>query len=345
MTVQRVVVISGGATEHDVSVASGRDVCAALIRDRRYSVIEVHVDRNGMWRVGGPTAAVSKRSDVLDSLGSATVVFPVLHGGWGEGGGLQRELEGRRVPFVGSGADASARCLSKAQTLRICAQAGIGVVPTLPLDRVRFLADPDLVTAAIRRAANGRIVIKPDTGGSSIGVHFVPPAPLRVALNDVFERDRVALVQPAVAGREVSVGVWTPGYSAPRATGGSLLHLPAGADEEGFTYAHKYQHAGAVLEIPAPFPPRILAGLQDASLRCFAALGCRGMARVDFFVDHDERILLNEVNTIPGLRRDSHFPRLVCADGTSYDLLLRQLIDGALCASRSAIARPTAQGA
>ena len=328
---RRVIVVSGGAsTEHDVSVASGRDVSAALSEIPGLAVLDVHVDRDGAWHVGDETAPALGFDEVLDETPSDCVVFPALHGGWGEGGGLQRQLEVRGILFVGSGSDASASALSKLECLRLCAAAGVQVIPTWSVSRARFVADPDLVAGAARRAFEGDAVVKPDTGGSSIGVRMVGGGEsLRSAFAEALAQSHVALVQPRVTGDEVSVGVWTDGGVA-RATGASRLHYPDGAGAGGFTYAHKYEGAGAVLEIPAAFPDAVLADLRDAALRCFTALGCRGMARVDFFVDDRGRILLNEINTIPGLRRESHFPRLVAAAGTPYARLVEQLVDDAL---------------
>lgn len=328
---RRVVVVSGGAsTEHDVSIASGQDVSSALAGMPGYSVLDVHVDRDGAWRVGSASAPALLFGDVLDEMPRDCVVFPALHGGWGEGGGLQHELEVRGIAFVGSSSRASARALSKLECLRLCAEAGVRVIPTWSVSRSRCFADPDLVAGIVRRTFDGDLVVKPDTGGSSIGVHIVGRGESpRHALIEALAHAGVALVQPRVTGEEVSIGVWTDG-GVSHATGASRLHYPAGADGGGFTYAHKYEGAGAVLEIPATFPENTLTALRDAALRCFAALGCRGLARIDFFVDADGCILLNEVNTIPGLRRESHFPRLVAAAGTPYERLVEVLVEDAI---------------
>lgn len=327
---RQVLVVSGGeSSEHDVSVASGADVAASLRRGGGFAVLEAHIDRAGGWHIGDPSAPAFGFGEVLDEVEPGTVVFPVLHGGWGEGGGLQHELERRGIEFVGCGAASAARALSKAETLRTCAAAGVGVIPTRTLHRRHFVADPGLVAGALARAVDEPVVVKPDAGGSSIGVHIVARGrSLRAALDDVFAQDPVALVQPLVDGQEVSVGVWEEPGGVVRTTGASLLHLPRG-DGGGFTYAHKYEGAGAVLEIPAELPTAVLAALRAAAARCFEAMGCRGMARIDFFVAADGRVLLNEINTIPGLRWESHFPRLVAAAGVDYDTLLARLVAGA----------------
>ncbi|WP_165310681.1 D-alanine--D-alanine ligase family protein [Microbacterium protaetiae] len=324
------VVYGGESDEHDVSVASGEDVLASLRSSGDIDVTAALIDRDGRWhRTGEGTSAGAAARDVLDDLEPGTVIFPVLHGGWGEGGGLQREVEHRDLGLVGCGSDAAATALSKLQTQRVWAQAGLDVIPTLPVARTEFAADAAAVVRRVRQALPGDIVVKPDSGGSSIGVHMVSagdePLP---ALADVLARDETALVQPRVIGREVSIGVWQDATGTPRATAASLLQLPADAEAGGFTYAHKYEGAGGVLLIPAGLPQ--LAALQRAALQAFDALGCRDLARVDFFVTSDGAFVLNEINTMPGLRRASHFPRLVAAAGIDYDTLLRSLVAAAL---------------
>ncbi|GAA2003444.1 D-alanine--D-alanine ligase family protein [Microbacterium ulmi] len=323
------LVLSGGeSSEHEVSVASGRDVAAALAET--HAVVEVHIDRAGGWRIGGAGSPSFRMDEVLSEVADGTIVFPVLHGGWGEGGGLQAELERRGIRFVGCDAAASARALSKRATARACATAGVRVVPTCALDRAAYVADPGLVSAALRVADDGPVVVKPDLGGSSIGVHVVPRGrSLRAALDDVFAQDATALVQPLIEGREVSIAVWADPDGGLHASGASLLHLPADAAGQGFTFEHKYEGGGAVLEIPAELPGRALDELQAAAFACFAAVGCRDLARIDFFLHEDGRPVLNEINTIPGLRRTSHFPRLVAAAGVGYDELLDALVEAA----------------
>lgn len=317
----RVVVLSGGvSTEHEVSLASGTDVVAAL--EERHDVVSVVIDRDGTWRVEGHAA--DSADEVLGELDSMDVVFPVLHGGWGEDGGLQAELDQRGIRYVGSPAAACRTGMSKLATARAAASRGISPIPVRVLHRERFLANPDLLTRALARSADLPLVVKPDTGGSSVGVSVVHSGPqLRAALDEAFLLDPVVLLQPLVRGHEISIGVWTDDAGAMHATGASLLHLPDG--EAAFTYAHKYQDAGGWLEIPAQLPAQQLAELQRVALGTAAAVGVVGLARVDVFAS-DDAILLNEINTMPGLRRHSHFPRLVAASGTSYDDLLDSLV-------------------
>lgn len=346
-----VLVVYGGDTdEHEVSIASGRDVVVSLRAHGDLDVATAFIDRTGGWHLdpeaGDGLVADAPRADaadadrtaadVLDALAPGTVVFPVLHGGWGEGGGLQREVEARPLGLVGCGSDAAAAGLAKLRAQRLCADAGLAVIPTVAVGRDEFAADPDAMAAAGRGEVVGDIVVKPGSGGSSVGVHTIRAGQsIRAALTDVLDRDPVALVQPRVAGREMSVGVWNDEQGRPRATGASLLRLPVGGETDGFTYAHKYQGAGGVLEIPADVAPVLLDALRRAALRAFAALGCRDLARVDFFVTRGGGILLNEINTMPGLRRQSHFSRLVAAAGVGYDRLLRGMV--AAAAARCAV--------
>lgn len=317
----RVVVLSGGVTaEHDVSLASGADVVAAL--EHHHDVVSVVIDTEGTWRVEGHAA--DSPDEVLGDLEATDVVFPVLHGGWGEGGGLQSELDQRGIRYVGSRTAASRIGLSKLATARAAAAQGISPIPVRVMHRDRYFADPDLLTAAIARTADLPLVVKPDTGGSSVGVSVVHSgSQLRVALDAAFQLDAVVLLQPLVQGQEISIGVWSDDAGEMRATGASLLHLPDG--EATFTYAHKYENAGGWLEIPARLPASQLADLQRTALQTAAAVGVEGLARIDVFATHDQ-ILLNEINTMPGLRKNSHFPRLVAAEGTSYEELLDSLV-------------------
>lgn len=327
----RVVVLSGGeSTEHAVSLASGADVAASLAE--RHDVLAVIIDQAGVWTTAREDEARARVGSV-DDLGADDIVFPVLHGGWGENGGLQRELDARGIRYVGCTASTCEIGMSKIATAGAAARNGVATIPTRVLTRRRYFADPDLVSSGLARVADFPLIVKPDTGGSSVGVHVVRTGvELRTALDDVFTLDDVALLQPLVVGAEVSVGVWTGDDGALHVTGGSLVHLPTG--EDSFTYEHKYEGAGGWLEIPAAFPAPVLAGLQQAALQTARAIGVTGLSRVDFFVVEGVPVL-NEINTLPGLRRESHFPRLVAAAGTSYDDLLEGLVQDAAVSQSS----------
>ncbi|MGM1018752.1 MAG: D-alanine--D-alanine ligase family protein [Actinomycetota bacterium] len=325
----RIMVLAGGqSTEHDVSLASGADVAAALAA--RHEVALATILPDGTWTLPGEPSPLTETAG-LDALRSDDIVFPVLHGGWGENGGVQRELDARGIAYVGCRAEACETGMSKIATAGAAARRGVATIPTRVLRRWRFYADPDLVAGALARVAEWPLIVKPNTGGSSVGVHVVRrAAELRAALGDVFALDDTVLLQPLVTGAEVSVGVWRGADGALRATGASLVHLPVG--EDAFTYDHKYQQAGGWLEIPASLPAPVLERLQTAALETAQAIGVEGLARVDFFV-HDGNVVLNEINTMPGLRRESHFPRLVAAAGTVYEELLDGLIAHATVAA------------
>lgn len=332
---QKVLVLAGGeSSEHDVSVASAQDVVASL--SESHSVIAIHIDRAGAWHIGDPAGAGHSMDAVLAEIPADSIVFPVLHGGWGEGGGIQAELETRGIRFVGSDSHSSRLALSKIATAAACAAAGVACIPTRPLERATYFSEPSLVAGALRRAFDGPVVVKPNSGGSSIGVHIIAAGrSMHSAFEDVFAQDSIALVQPLISGQEVSIGVWVDASGAVQTSNASLLHLPSASGGEGFTYAHKYQDGGAVLEIPADLPSTVLQALRDAAATCFVAMGLRDFARIDFFVDEAGQVVLNEINTIPGLRRTSHMPRLVASAGTEYDELLRTLVQHA--ASREGV--------
>lgn len=326
----RVVVLSGGTSaEHDVSLASGADVAASL--RERYDVLPVVIGREGDWSEADAHGRASGRP-VLDGLGfdglaPDDIVFPVMHGGWGEDGGVQRELEARDAAYVGCGVAASEIGMSKLGTARVAERQGVDVIPSRAVSERDFSADPAAATESALGDGDLPLIVKPNNGGSSVGVHVVHSVDeLRTALAAVLELDPIALVQPLVDGAEISIGVWSGPEGALRTTGASLVHLPDGSSAFGFD--DKYASTGAWIEIPATLPAGQLDASRAAALRTAAAIGVRGLARIDFFIE-DGRPVLNEVNTLPGLRRESHFSRLVAAAGTDYDDLLVGLVEQA----------------
>ncbi|KRB35748.1 hypothetical protein ASD93_15050 [Microbacterium sp. Root180] len=292
-----------------------------------HDVISITIDPVGRWLAGNSDHPGPAPSSVID-LQPEDIVFPVLHGGWGENGGLQRELHHRGIRYVGCDSAACEIGMSKRATARTAAQHGVRTIPTRIIRRHEYFADVGLVASALARAASFPLVVKPDSGGSSVGVYVVHNGrEMRNALNAAFELDDVVLLQPLIVGAEVSVGVWSGADGVLRVSGASLLHLPSGVD--AFSYEHKYAGAGGWLEIPAAICEPASTKLTDAALRTARAVGVVGLSRIDFFLVDDQPVL-NEINTLPGLRRESHFPRLIAAAGTSYDDLLAGLVEQAM---------------
>ncbi|WP_408897422.1 D-alanine--D-alanine ligase [Nocardioides sp. R1-1] len=307
----RVAVVGGGENgEHDVSLASAASVVAAL-DPASYDVVPLTIGRDGMWRDHGlRPIGLSGAAQVLRGC---DVVFPVVHGPRGEDGALAALCELAGLPYVGSGIRPGALAMDKWATKLVARAVGIAVAPGL------------LVTAA--SAAHLRwsrpVVVKPVSAGSSLGVSRVDvPEALGPALDAAFALDERVLVEEVVAGREVDVAVL-------RRADGSLFVPPAlEIVADGiFDYGAKYG-GGADFRVPAALDDTDAKALQEAATGAFEALGCAGVARVDFFLT-DAGPVLNEVNTMPGLTEHSQVPRMFAAAGMGYGDLLDELVRSA----------------
>lgn len=307
----RVAVIGGGANnEHDVSLASAAAVLAAL--SASYDVMGLTIDRAGMWRdSGGHPIGLP---EALHVLRSCDVVFPAVHGAPGEDGALAAVCALVGVPCVGSPASAGAAAMDKHLSRLIAADAGIAVAPAT------------LLTAATADAHRWThpVVVKPVSAGSSQGVSLVESADaMAAALKEAFAHDDRVLVENVVLGREIDVAVFGT-HDGARMVAPPLEIVSSGI----FDYATKYGGT-ADLRVPADLavPEREL--LCDTAIRMYDALGCRGLARIDFFLTDEGPVLL-EVNTMPGLTEHSQAPRMFAAAGVGYAELLDRMVQDAL---------------
>ena len=325
----RVGVVYGGAnSEHAISCESARAVSEALDRTQ-FDVVLIGIDRAGGWHrvesVDDLQGAAGERGSVqLDDL---DVAFPALHGRFGEDGTVQGLLELAGVPYVGCGVLASALAMDKQMAGRVLAAAGVPPVPTLS------------VTRAARHQAAGKalelgypVFVKPNRAGSSVGASRVErESELERAIDVALAEDARALIQPVVDGEEVDVGVLE--LPDGRLIVGAPLRVHPAASSTFFDYAAKYANGGAEFEVPAALPPATAARLVELAERAFVALGCAGIARVDFFVRDNGEIVLNEINTMPGLTPHSQYPRMFRAIGMSFADLLTSLIATAMAAA------------
>lgn len=318
----RVVVISGGpAAEHDVSLRSGRAIAAAL-RESGHAVTTCVVSRDGIWRTGtamGLGAAIT-------ALTGADLAIPALHGPWGEDGGVQGLLESIGVPYVGSGILASATCMDKQRTKLVLAGAGLAV------------ADGRVVSAPVSADQAAELVnelglplfVKPLRGGSSYGVTRVTSATgLGTAVIAASAYCDTVLVEREIVGREVDVAV----LELPDGTrsAGPALEIQSDPSEPFFSTRAKYGSDRTRFLIPAPVDGGLAEELADLARRAFDALGCAGLARVDFIVDAGRGPVVNEVNTFPGFTVQSQFPRIWQAAGLGFRELVGILVQTALC--------------
>jgi D-alanine-D-alanine ligase len=353
---RRVVLLFGGrSAEHEVSVISARSVFEAL-DPRRYEVIAIGVTRDGRWQLmpNGPPALpaggtpsqlpyvrrAAGEEIALDQEpgahalvapdGSRTeidVVFPVMHGPYGEDGSVQGFLEMAGVPYVGSGVLGSALGMDKAVQKVLFAAAGIPVVDHEVLFEREWEEDPEAVEARAEHLGMP-LFVKPAALGSSVGVTKVrAPEDLRAALEEAFRYGRKAILEEAIEdGRELECAVL--GNDEPVAsTAGEIV--PRG--HEFYDYDAKYlDEHGAELIVPADITTETLEDVQRLSIAAFRTIDAAGLARVDLFLTSGGRLFVNELNTIPGFTSISMYPKLWEASGVPYTDLVDRLIDLAI---------------
>jgi D-alanine-D-alanine ligase len=325
----RVAVLMGGrSSEHEISVASARSVLESLDPDR-YEVRSIEIARDGRWAL--TSRAEQARLGKGDSeklpvplngqpapLGDVDVVFPVLHGPFGEDGTVQGFLELAGVAYVGAGVTASALCMDKDLFKAVMRDKGIPVVESVTvLARHRDQAENPF---------GFPVVVKPARLGSSVGISIAKtPEEFSRALDLAFEHDEKVLVEEHCAGVEVECSVL--GNEEPIASiPGEIVPLVS----EWYDYKAKYQEGGMDLVVPPRLDEATIERVQELAVAAFVASDCEGMARVDFFVSEDGNVLVNELNTIPGFTSTSVYAKLFEASGISYRELLDRLVELAL---------------
>jgi D-alanine-D-alanine ligase len=318
VTPVRVAVLGGGrSSEHEVSLASAASVAGGL-REAGHEVREITIGRDGVWREGDRDLSLSPGR----GLDGADVVFPVLHGPFGEDGTVQGLLECLDVPYVGAGVTASSVCMDKVMFKELMAQGGIPQVDYRAVREQEWEQGREAVLRSLS-ALGLPVFVKPARLGSSVGiVRVVDAAALPEALDTAFSHDPLAIVEAAAAGLEVECSVM--GNSEPIASIPGEIVLAAG--EAGwYDYEAKYTPGGMELIVPARVGEPIRERVRALAVQAFVRAGCCGLARVDFFVDGD-RVLVNELNTIPGFTQTSVFGSLFEASGIPYPELLDRLV-------------------
>jgi D-alanine-D-alanine ligase len=368
----RVGVIFGGRSgEHEVSLASAASVLSA-IDPARYDVVPMGITRDGQWLVGGdplralaeaagvplalppgvPSADASSRQTLArvatagglpaGTTASLDVMFPLVHGPYGEDGTLQGLLELADVPYVGAGVLASAVGMDKATMKAVFRAHDLPVVPHLVLRDHEWRGEPGAWRQRVADELGYPCFVKPANLGSSVGISKVTvERALEAAVETAFAHDRKILVERGVVGREIEVSVL--GNDEPEASVPGEV-LPG---REWYDYEAKYTDGIAKLLIPAPLSPALTVEFRRLAVAAFRAIDAAGLARVDFFLDTDDRIWVNEINTIPGFTRFSAYPRLWEASGLSYRALVDRLIALALerHARKRRLATPAPPGA
>ena len=357
----RVGIIFGGRSgEHEVSLISARSVMEAIDKNK-YEVVPIGITKEGRWITGGDplrqlTAAARllipvESEDVLSrsTNGHATpplpvirraeglpterpapvevdVIFPVVHGPYGEDGTLQGLLELANIPYVGAGVLASAVGMDKAIMKGIFRQAGLPVVDYMVLLRRRWESAPEEMLVEIEARFGYPCFVKPANLGSSVGVNKAHHRQELIrALDEAARYDRKLIVERAVDAREIEVSVL--GNDEPEASVPGEV-VPA---REFYDYRAKYLDERTRLIIPADLPSETTAEVRRLAILAFKAIDCAGLARVDFLIDrHTGSIYINEINTIPGLTPVSAYPKLWEATGIGFTELIDRLIQLAL---------------
>jgi D-alanine-D-alanine ligase len=345
----KIIVLYGGKSgEHEVSLRSAASVVRNL--DRSDTVLLAGIDKDGVWylqppeeldRVRESDSPLSIHKDpnriltivpgrglfVGRELLDGDIVFPVLHGSFGEDGTVQGLLETAMVPYVGAGVLGSSLCMDKEKVKRVWNESGLPVVPSLTCYKAEFKKDPGYA-AKIGREAESRfgfpLFVKPSGIGSSVGIRKInSPSEMASALENAFLYDTKVLIEQGIDAKEIECSVL--GNKNPRAfTPGEVV-----STHEFYDYEAKYiDPDGARLLIPADIDSDTLERVKELAVRAYGIAEVEGMARVDFFVDKNTKaIYINEINTLPGFTNISMFPRMCAFDGLAYPDLLRKLLD------------------
>ncbi|HEX2029015.1 MAG TPA: D-alanine--D-alanine ligase family protein [Nitriliruptorales bacterium] len=357
---RRALILYGGrSSEHGVSCLSARSVLAAIDRDR-YEVVPVGITRGGRWVLtdgdiqtrpgralpevdddGSTVALVLGRKgpalvrfdvddDRYEAVSGIDVAFPVLHGPYGEDGTVQGLLATFTVPYVGADVTASSVGIDKRAMKNAFKARGLPQVPYLPVRRERWERERGALLDEIEGALSYPIFTKPARQGSSIGITKVKGRhQLEAGLQEAFEYDRVAIVEEGVEDlREIEVG----------ALGNSEVAVTAPGEivpsHEFYDFEAKYLDASELI-LPADLPDDLTVAFQETARQAYHAIGCRGMARIDFFLRGERDLFVNEINTIPGFTPSSMFPRLWQAEGLEYSALVSRLLELALEAAQA----------
>ncbi len=337
------VIFGGQSGEHEVSVVSAQSVISAV--SDRFDVVPLGVTKTGAWLSPEEAARQLARDDeaykktlalpeaegilarpaTLAALREIDVAFPLIHGTFGEDGTLQGLLELAGVPYVGAGVAASAIGMDKALMKRLFRQAGLDVVEHIVVRAGRYRADADEVRGAIESSIGYPAFVKPANGGSSVGITKVRSREdVGPALCLAFRYDRKVLVERAAEAREVECAVL--GNDEPEPSPLGEIRYTG----EFYDYEAKYLDPDTKLIIPAELPEATARRIQELAVRGFRAIDCAGMGRMDFFLTEDDRVYIDEINTLPGFTTSSMYPLLWQEAGLGYDELIARLVDLAL---------------
>jgi D-alanine-D-alanine ligase len=315
---------------------------AGALRDAGYDVVALGITQDGCWLdasqsqralAGDVGSLPALGGEVRSSLGvlieaDVNVLFPLVHGTWGEDGALQGLCEMLDLPYVGAGVAASALAMDKLLSKAVLERKGVAVVECAAVSRSEWSAGREDALDKISTRLGFPLFVKPAIGGSSVGVSKVgEPSGLAAALELALRFDTRALIERAIVGRELECSVL--GYPSLEAS--AVGEIRPG--REFYDYTDKYLEDGAELLLPAELEPELEAELRDCAVRAFAAVGGTGMARVDFLLD-DTGLFVNEINTLPGFTSISMYPKLWEISGLPLTELVRRLVEEGIARHR-----------
>jgi D-alanine-D-alanine ligase len=319
----RVAVLHGGrSSEHEVSLSSAESAIAGIAA-AGHEPVPVLLEREGGWRgPGGERLALTPGGGLL----GADVAFPALHGPFGEDGTVQGLLELLDIPYVGAGVLASSLCMDKIVFKDVLAADGVPQVDYAAVREPRWRADPGAVRAELERLGLP-LFVKPARLGSSVGIAKVrAPEELDAALEGAFAHDPLVIAEAFSGGTEVECAVMGL-FEAEASVPGEIVLLRG---DGWYDYEAKYSDGGMELRVPAGIPDAATDAVRRLAVETFLRVGCAGLARVDFFVEDGGRVLVNELNTLPGLTPTSAFPKLWEAAGVPWPQACDRLIGIAL---------------
>ncbi len=325
------LIFGGQSGEHEVSLMSVQSVLAAIDRDR-YNIRLMGIDKQGRWLFAEPLARLlagesappdAPRWPDPAQLAGVDIIFPVLHGPFGEDGVIQGFLELTGLPYVGNGVLASALAMDKALSKQLFTTHGLPQTPWQSVKRKQIMSAPDYVIARLEERLSYPMFVKPANLGSSVGISKAHDSrELLAGLREAARYDIIVVVEQAVPHvREIEVSVM--GNDSPRASMPGEI-IPS---NDFYDYEAKYLSGSSQERIPAPITSKQRAAVQRMAVQAFAAIHGSGLARVDFLLnDATGEIFLNEINTMPGFTKISMFPKLWAASGVAYPELIHRLI-------------------
>ena len=344
----RVALLFGGkSAEHEISLISARNIVAAMDKNK-YDIVAIGIDKQGRWHfdqgakllLGGEAAKVEfgdarnaaaimpgntttpmVRRTGAAGLAGIDVVFPILHGPFGEDGTVQGLLKLANLPFVGAGVLGSAVGMDKDVMKRLLRDAGVAIGKFMAFERADKIS-----FAKVKRTLGMPLFVKPANLGSSVGISKVTkPSQFSAAIKEAFRYDNKIVIEEFIAGREIECSVLGNDHPIASLPGEIVVN------REFYSYDAKYRDAqGSRLEIPAKLPAKVIKEIRRTAIQVYKTLCCQGMGRIDFFVQANGRVVVNEINTIPGFTKISMYPKMWEATGISYAQLIDRLIRLAL---------------